>query len=555
MKRRTDGIRLTGILIAAVMITVFMAVIFHTFYFQDKKRVITFKNTDFAFTNGYKITNDRFATTDNDPQIGMILTGQTGNHITVRFSKPVDEVGTELVEAFYMQSGQSEYQKVPEQFYLGKGDTSLPISIPEGSYSVIRVDVGSVEKQVFYIDEISLDQVKNSYLSLEACGKIVVTLLGSLLLASLFVKFMENEDIRKWKYRKKKFLFIDVVKAVAILMIIYFHFISTGNAMDSFTRENFPYPVGTANSNIATLGVGLFFLSSGATLMLSSSRHFSIKEYYKKRVIRIYLPFYLTYSIFYLFLKLTTTSTVFADSIPKWHFLYTILGADGYAAIYGIQTFHLLSIGEWFLGCILLMYLIFPLLRAALNKNRNCAMILFTFVYMIIALKYRGSVPSYQFFFLRLYDFIMGMYLIMGIRRRNAKIWIPAFLVIALILGYPAVLPVPFVLVDTLLSAAIFIFLEQMEGLLVRMPKFIRGKIVWISAYSLELFLVQHAVLNLAAKQLRANSTLMCWVLLVVEFLLIIAAAVLVHVLTQLVLVGIGMLTGAGRSRAGARIQ
>ena len=48
------------------------------------------------------------------------------------------------------------------------------------------------------------------------------------------------------------------------------------------------------NMNIAMLGVAVFFILSGAGLAYSTGENFDIRRFYKKRFIRILIPFYIT---------------------------------------------------------------------------------------------------------------------------------------------------------------------------------------------------------------------------------------------------------------------
>ena len=55
--------------------------------------------------------------------------------------------------------------------------------------------------------------------------------------------------------------------------------------------------------------------------------------------------------------------------IPKWKLVFSVLGLDGYLLPLGANFY---KIGEWFLGCLLLIYLLFPLLRRLQNGRRRC---------------------------------------------------------------------------------------------------------------------------------------------------------------------------------------
>lgn len=55
--------------------------------------------------------------------------------------------------------------------------------------------------------------------------------------------------------------------------------------------------------------------------------------------------------------------------MPRWTLVLSVLGLDGYALPY-TPTFY--KVGEWFLGCLILLYVLFPLLLR-LQKNRAWA--------------------------------------------------------------------------------------------------------------------------------------------------------------------------------------
>lgn len=59
-------------------------------------------------------------------------------------------------------------------------------------------------------------------------------------------------------------------------------------------------------------------------------------------------------------------------------FLWTITGLDGYASLFGIQSHYL--VGEWFIGMILVLYIVFPVLYALVkrypaNTNRSYSLL------------------------------------------------------------------------------------------------------------------------------------------------------------------------------------
>ena len=87
---------------------------------------------------------------------------------------------------------------------------------------------------------------------------------------------------------------------------------------------------------------------------------------------RILIPFYILYIVYFLFLLFQSHSVhnIFPEGIPAWRIVFTFLGMDSWVSMHGISTFSL-TIGEWFLGCLILLYLIFPLLRFFMIKSEK----------------------------------------------------------------------------------------------------------------------------------------------------------------------------------------
>ena len=90
---------------------------------------------------------------------------------------------------------------------------------------------------------------------------------------------------------------------------------------------------------------------------------FSLKEYVIKRFVKVLIPYYLVSIFVFMGKMILDHGNAFAEKeVPLWSVLLTALGLDGYLAEYGVPTYHL-GVGEWFVGCLVLMYLVFPLLR------------------------------------------------------------------------------------------------------------------------------------------------------------------------------------------------
>ena len=63
------------------------------------------------------------------------------------------------------------------------------------------------------------------------------------------------------------------------------------------------------------------------------------------------------------------------------------MGIDEYLSANGIGTFSL-GVGEWFLGCIILCYLVYPFLYRAHKKNKVLTFVIMTTYYIAFNLNY-----------------------------------------------------------------------------------------------------------------------------------------------------------------------
>ena len=152
---------------------------------------------------------------------------------------------------------------------------------------------------------------------------------------------------------------LDFVRLVAAVMIVVFHF----NSMFAPTGDVSAGPLRYANGSFGNFGVALFFLLSGYALMLRYGQACPLKTFYKKRFLSIYPLYWLCF--FSLFLYSDILHGNLPAGVPGWSIIWSVLALDGYLAGV-VPTFYLL--GEWFVGCIVLLYLVFPLLRAALLR-------------------------------------------------------------------------------------------------------------------------------------------------------------------------------------------
>ena len=178
---------------------------------------------------------------------------------------------------------------------------------------------------------------------------------------------MENDNIGKNLLRNKEYNFINEKKrikgiiftrACCCIGIIIFHYFS-------YSKGNFKFLYNTANSSFGFLFVTSFFCLSGAVLYYNHGKIKSIKIFYYKRWKSIFPSYYLCYIYFYFKYAMRFRKLFFKG---HWSKLFlTLIGLDGYLFYFKFKTYYL--IGEWFLGAIIILYIIYPLLSWLMHKN------------------------------------------------------------------------------------------------------------------------------------------------------------------------------------------
>lgn len=223
---------------------------------------------------------------------------------------------------------------------------------------------------------------------------------------------------------KKRIVSMDLIRIFSCLCVITCHFNACLSGLQNgvFVYPNSVIPNFYFQNRVylGDIGTSLFFILSGASMMLSY-RPGNLKKYYAKRFLAIYPMFYAAY------IAATVADFFIMKGFPggDWTLLlFSLLGFDGYFASLGFIGFNFYKLGEWFLGCILLLYLVFPLLYQGIDKKPALTVVLT----LGLCICYRiwthvQSVPFMaNFFFLRIPELLMGMLFIKYDIRNKPKL-------------------------------------------------------------------------------------------------------------------------------------
>ena len=287
---------------------------------------------------------------------------------------------------------------------------------------------------------------------------------------------------------KKRSFALDFIRLLAMLSVFLFHLNLYYTGSDTVVK--IPLHLGR-NITLGVFGSVLFFILSGYTSAMSyQPGEKAVRRYYKKRALSIFPMFYIAYLIAFLFVNFP------AGQYGK-RLLFTLLGMDGYLQMYGIGTYHL--VGEWFLGCVLLLYLFFPLLELGARKSPiplAAGALLLKAAACILVL--RGIIPETDVLFF-MPDFAAGI--LLGKRRDRIPHAVGAVsgAVLLLLVLIPFPKPFEYALIS-LTGVSGFLFLLYL-GQLLEAPQggfvsMIRKAVTVTAGYSFAAFLVHHVVMG-----------------------------------------------------------
>lgn len=287
--------------------------------------------------------------------------------------------------------------------------------------------------------------------------------------------------------KKERIFAMDFVRTIATLIIIIFHFnISVGTrGISTFTilKNDF------VNINLAHVGVPIFFVLSGFALMFSNERQYSIITFYKKRFKAVYPMFWLSYLLVTVYYFLVYRSICpWIERPSKISFLLTVVGLDGYTTPLMVNWY---KVGEWFLGCIIIIYLIFPILKAGINRFPKVFWIPWFLIYLYLTFNYDSLIPQTQNVLLRLPEFLLGMYLCKYRSKINEKSAIFSFVIALIILLVPLSF-IPTMFLVTIMGGTCYIFLYWLGGKINNSA--IQKPFIWFSKYSFAIYLLHHVI-------------------------------------------------------------
>ncbi len=317
----------------------------------------------------------------------------------------------------------------------------------------------------------------------------------------------------------------NVIRAVSAVAIVLFHYSYT--FYEYGIRNSGPEFLMFKNGDYGGIFVAVFFMLSGAAI-LHNHPHLYDKEdpgflstiknvlrFYGKRWLSLFPMFYIAWTIMYIINSNRVGSWFWGG--PRKNFILSFLGMDGYFLHLGMNYYNL---GEWFLGGIIFMYLLYPVLLFLWNRARIPGTLLITFFFLFnLRRHYFSSAPDTNIFIIliKFYNshitisdnmciwtcvldfwlgFILLTYVLPAIKKMDSKVsLITLILIISILLVFINV-ELPLFKLETCTIMAVLTYI-----LLTIITPFITSRISlntllnMISKYSYGIFLVHHVIL------------------------------------------------------------
>lgn len=281
----------------------------------------------------------------------------------------------------------------------------------------------------------------------------------------------------------------DLIRAICTLIIVLYHIASIPVMNPLWSPIKYTY----ANGDWGHITiVSAFFMLSGATLVLNHAKFEKgdLKKFYFKRFKSLFPMFYLVWIYMYFTNALNYHTFLFRAASAKY-LLLSLFGIDGYF-IYLHPNYY--QVGEWFLGAIILLYLIYPLFLFFYNRFFiPFSIVLLAAFYGILHVEFFKIEDSTNFITCAL-AFWLGMFFV----KYKDFLWHKIYFIILAAIGGLILVFIPIPINGNIsmvaLGGIIFYLLFHLATPLFKIP-FIKAFIQFTSKISYPIYLVHHVII------------------------------------------------------------
>lgn len=322
---------------------------------------------------------------------------------------------------------------------------------------------------------------------------------------------------------KERIIPFDFIRAICAIGIVVFHFFC------HTSNREFLLFYSNANCDWGYVIVNIFFVLSGAAIYYNNSTISSLKKFYYKRWKSLFPMFYISFFIFFLF-RIINNHNIFYGGNPL-KLLLSLIGLDGYT-LEIIPNYYIL--GEWFLGAIIILYVLYPVVLKAFNKAQYATTIVCIALFVLCLFVDLTGISTSRKVFSCLISFEFGM-LIMKNKQllTNKPVVIVSFIISVIICLIK--LPINANILAHILSLVLF-FVMYYIGNYVMKSKFLNKSISFVSKISYPIFLLQHLIILYLLRIYSPQEPVMIILGLIVTIAVTIVSAKILSLITNLIL-------------------
>lgn len=290
--------------------------------------------------------------------------------------------------------------------------------------------------------------------------------------------------------KKERIASFDFIRGVSALLIVLYH--TVGVFQQNPFWDHFPIKAVNSAGNWSISVVAVFFMISGAALYYNYPKieKGALKAFYFKRWKSLFPAFLLVWACSYAE-GVLTYHNFFYPAAPQFMIL-SFFGLDGYF-LYLHPNYY--STGEWFLGAIVLLYALYPLLLFLFNKIKWIATAVLGVVFVLIMLFNPFTIGKSQNLLVCMFSFWLGMVYIHLRDRLKKHSWIGLVSAVPWVVFQFIPLGIDDELCMKIASIFLFLFLDWLSDYVFKVPP-LKGFFLLSSALSYEIFLVHHAQIS-----------------------------------------------------------
>lgn len=283
--------------------------------------------------------------------------------------------------------------------------------------------------------------------------------------------------------KKPRLFYLDLIRTVALISILVIHFNASVTGYFTLPHKIFTstLPFGIY---LGDFGSTLFFIVSGASLCYTAPERFDAKAFYKKRFRAVYPMFWLAWLLCFS-IRFVTRPGYYAGA-KTITLVLTVLGLDNFAVAAGWVGQDFACVGEWFLGSILFLYLLFPILLYGYRKHPWLTFA----VACVVGVAVHLAGWDARLVAIHLPEFFLGM-LLVGIARKKQVLLAGAAVILlglqCLLGGWDTKI------VCALFGTVIFVVLILLADIVSFGP--VRRLCALLGKYSYAVFLVHHVII------------------------------------------------------------